>query len=85
MAPAYLSSDIQRYVSLREGQRSADLGLLKKNGPTKPSKYGERSFSIYAPILWETLPVDLRKCDKLEIFKAQLNTHYFKITYKDFA
>jgi hypothetical protein len=75
-APEYLASRLQKYVPSRT-LRSADQHLLVERRANLKS-YGERSFSVACPKLWNKLPLELRKCDGLETFKSKLKTFLFK-------
>ena len=44
-------------------------------------RYGRRSFSCAGPVLWNSLPEDMRLADSLNSFKSHLKTHYFKLAY----
>ena len=50
--------------------RSSSRGLLKV--PRSNSKYGDRSFSVCAPTLWNGLPDNLRLAVDLDTFKRDL-------------
>ncbi len=43
--------------------------------------FGDRSFSVAAPTLWDALPASLRKISSLFIFKSQVKTYLFKIAF----
>ena len=75
-APAYLADRIQRYEPCRR-LRSSDKNLLVEKRANLKA-YGDRSFSVVAPQLWNKLPQDLRSCDSLEQFKRSLKTYLFK-------
>jgi hypothetical protein len=75
-APEYLASRLHKYVPSRT-LRSADQYLLVERRANLKS-YGERSFSVACPKLWNKLPLELRKCDGLETFKSKLKTFLFK-------
>jgi hypothetical protein len=47
----------------------------------KLNTYGLRAFSVAAQILWNSLPVYLKSCATLSIFKADLKTFLFKDAY----
>ena len=47
--------------------------------------YGEKSFSYHGPIVWNSLPSQLRKVSKLNNFKKELKTFLFKKAYCDAA
>ena len=40
--------------------------------------YGNRSFTIFSPRLWNGLPTAIRSADTIDIFKTSLKTHLFK-------
>jgi len=73
--PSYISALINPYQPNRD-TRSMTAKLLE------PKRYnlktfGKRSFSVFAPTLWKTLPLDLRLNPCLSSFKRQLKTHLF--------
>ena len=79
LAPPYLSELIEIYVPSRN-LRSANLFLLK----TKVTKYktlGDRSFSYFAPTVWNALPIDIRQENSISIFKKKLKTFYFQAAF----
>lgn len=47
--------------------------------------YGLSSFSVSAPMLWNSLPSSLRTINDLETLKSRLKTHLFKQAFKTFA
>ena len=58
LAPTYTTELLDRYVPPRP-LRSSSRGLLKVR-PRSNTKYGDRSFSVCAPTLWNSLPDPLR-------------------------
>ena len=60
--------------------RSTDSALLCVPRH-KLERYGRRSFSCAGPVLWNSLPEDMRLADSLNSFKSHLKTHYFKLAY----
>ena len=52
--------------------------LLLKQKKVRLSSYGERTFSIAAPCLWNRLPEGIRRCKTNESFKCSLKTHFFR-------
>ena len=42
------------------------------------TKYGKRTFTYAAPRLWNALPPDVRKTDKIETFKSMVKTILFQ-------
>ena len=80
-APMYLTLLIDLYVPGRTGLRSANPDLLllqRKDTNVTNQTYGWRAFNICAPLLWNKLPLELRKSKKPDLFKRNLKTHLFK-------
>ena len=74
--PSYLSDILHPYLTPRT-LRSLDTSLL-----TIPrfclEKYGRRSFSVFQPTAWNSLPLSLRKTQCFSTFKKKLNTYLFE-------
>ncbi len=49
--------------------------------PRSKNKYGERSFLVSAPTLWNSLPFAIRNSSSLDSFKRSLKTFLFKQYY----
>lgn len=45
------------------------------------SKSASRSFSVFAPVTWNKLPLDIRQADSILQFKSRLKTYLFKSAY----
>ena len=43
--------------------------------------YGERSFAVAAPRLWNGLPLELKNAETQKLFKSRLKTHLFRKYY----
>ena len=73
--PSYLSELLSPYKPTRT-LRSQDASLL-----TVPryslNTFGKRSFTVMAPLLWNSLPSSLRQTDSLTSFQKNLKTHLF--------
>ena len=78
-APSYISEMFHPYVPTRP-LRSAQQLLLKEKRTTLKSG-GVRVFSAAAPKLWINLPLDIRECKNVNIFKKAVKTYLFKCTY----
>jgi len=78
-APVYIEDMIKPYIPSRS-LRSVSQNLLVIP-PSKTKTYGARAFSVAAPVLWNSLPLDLRQCPSLNAFKSHLKTFLFKLTY----
>ena len=77
-APGYLSELVKPYVANRS-LRSQDQHLLQIQRTV--NKYGDRAFVHFAPRIWNSLPISIRKCDNLFNFKKSLKTHLFRLAY----
>ena len=80
LAPKYIA-DLLQPVSHTRSLRSTtnqDLHVPRSNSVT----YGDRSFSIAAPQLWNKLPDSLKCASSVECFKRALKTHIFKEIYQ---
>ena len=45
------------------------------------STFGDRTFSMAAPKLWNALPAELRSISSLSAFKSSLKTHLFILAF----
>ena len=77
--PPYLSDLLEDYEPPRT-LRSSDAGLLTVY-KAKRRTWGDRAFSVAAPILWNELPKNIRDAPSLPAFKTALKTHLFKIAF----
>ena len=75
MAPAYITELLQPYVTGR-CLRSCDSHLLCV--PCTSHSWGDRALSKAAPLLWNTLPLDIKSAPSVSLFKSMLKTHFFK-------
>ena len=62
-------------MNLAGGRKKATRGLLKV--PWSNTMYGDRSFSVCAPTLWNSLTDHLRLATDLSSFKHDLKTYLF--------
>ena len=80
LSPSYIQDLIVRHNPSYSGLRSADQNLL-----VIPKTYhktlGDRSFSNSAPMLWNSLPLELRQCQNLNSFKSLLKSFLFTSAY----
>ena len=76
MAPKYLEEMIEVPTNVRYNLRSRDD--FKLFTPSfRCSTFGGRAFPVYAPRLWNQLPLQLRSQHSLAVFKQNLKTHLF--------
>ena len=75
MAPSYISDLLKLYLPSRN-LRSSNMYLLQE----KRSKHswGDRSFVVAAPRLWNALPPALKSCSTISSFKKHLKTHLMR-------
>lgn len=79
LAPEYLSDCLKLRRHCR-ALRSSKQPLLEV--PFSNCKqWGDRTFSIAGPKLWNSLPPELYFIDDLALFKARLKTHLFKLAF----
>ena len=79
-APSYLSELVSLYSPSRTLRSSSDTRLLRQ-GRYKRKTHGYRSFTIYAPQFWNSLPLHIRHASSLAVFKSNLKTFLFQNHY----
>ena len=72
-SPSYISELLHPYNPSRSGLRSANKHLLVEQKSFR--SWGDRSFAVAAPRLWNSLPDRIRVCPTLQSFKTALKTH----------
>lgn len=72
--PSYLSDLVSVYVPRRSLRSSDDDRILESRNYR--TRFGRRSFSYAAPVLWNSLPRDVRNSASLHSFKKSLKTHF---------
>ena len=77
IGPLYLSELLSFYSNTesRKCLRSSSLDNL--HVPRTNTNFGDRSFLVCAPKLWNSLPFDLRNSPSVESFKKSLKTFLF--------
>ena len=80
LAPGYLKDLLVPYVPSRS-LRSSDTALLRIK-KSRLVTFGDKSFEVVAPRLWNALPKDIRESATVDIFKRHLKTHLFKKAFK---
>ena len=81
--PGYLQ-DLLSYDSKERPLRTSKDRFLLKIPKTNLVTGGDRCFKKAAPLLWNSLPYNLRTCESLVHFKKGLKTHLFDIAFKDY-
>ena len=81
MAPSYIIDLIHTKTNTRYLLRSNEGVLLKHSSGKMKKSFGDRSFSLAAPTLWNALPVSLRSIKCISTFKSNLKTYLFKLAF----
>ena len=72
--PDYITEHIKPYTPSSSLRSSNKLLVFKPRFNLKT--YGGRSFTMAAPSVWNTLPLELRSCCSLSSFKSKLKTAF---------
>ena len=80
LAPSHLKELLTLYRPNRTLRSSSDK-LRLVTVPYNLKTYGYRSYSVHAPILWNSLPLHIRSADSVNSFKSKLKTYLFKSAY----
>lgn len=78
--PAYLRDLLTLRNSARSLRSTHSSSLVE---PRSFTRYGDRSFSICSPRLWNNLPSDIRDSGSLTTFKSKVKTHLFSNVYRN--
>ena len=81
LAPIYLQELIEEYKPSRNLRSSSQLNLVSTSVSTL--SYGNRSFRKASAELWNRLPLNVKNCQTVNLFKTSLKTHLFKIAFDD--
>ena len=74
--PPYISDLLHPYCPSRT-LRSLDTSLLTVSRFSLET-FGKKSFSVFGPTVWNSLPLSIRKSQCFTTFKAKLKTHLFR-------
>ena len=81
-APFYLKELIEVHVPTIRTKSCDSVKLVHHNIRPKPTRaYGDRAFCMYAPQLWNSLPVSLRDITSFASFRSSLKTYMFRKYY----
>ena len=86
LVPSYMTSMLSYCdpPSDRVTVRNDELHLHKE--PIgRLTTHGDRAFSVYAPKLWNSLPVELHMSSSFELFKKDLKTRLFRQAFGHIA
>ena len=79
LAPQYIQDLINDFTPQRNLQSGSKCLLETPNYNLE--SYGKRAFSVAAPSLWNSLPMELKTSTSIDIFKKKLKTYLFKHSY----
>ena len=79
-APVYLRDLLDLYVPARDLRSSDKLRLTQPRGNFNKI-YGQRAFSVCAPVLWNDLPFEIKTARNVDSFKRNLKTYLFTQFY----
>jgi hypothetical protein len=82
-APGYLTYLLKLRQNTQYNLRSEKGTNILEIPRTKAKTFADRSFSVFAPTLWNSLPDYLRQIVNLEQFRKALKTYLFKEHYGD--
>ena len=76
MAPPFLADTIKPRKTSRS-LRSTTMEYLEEQR-SRLVTYGDRSFNVAGPKLWNNLPLQIRKSSSIQSFKKEPKSHLFK-------
>ncbi|CAH2102081.1 unnamed protein product [Euphydryas editha] len=77
-SPTYLKRKFEFIGEHSKVLRSSENLTLRL--PVHKTKYFHKSFEVQAILLWNALPLNIRKADSLEIFKRRLKEYYLSLS-----
>ena len=81
LAPSYISRSLSAIV-VRPDPLRPPVCLARRAGhSTDKTKFGERSFAVAEPTIWNSLPYSVKAAETVGIFKSRLKTHSFRLSY----
>jgi len=75
LAPLYLCDDYLLVAEVGRRLRSADARTCVV--PRTRTQFGDRSFAVAGPRVWNSLPAPLRDINNIYSFRKQLKTYLF--------
>ena len=81
MAPKYMVNLLVVKVEGNYLLRSNDSIMLEFPKGKLLRSFGDRSFTVAAPKLWNELPKEIRDISSISVFKTCLKTHLFKLAF----
>ena len=81
IASSYLTELLQVKTAGRYAVRTNNQ-LLLQVPRTKCLTFGDRSFSVAAPKIWNGLPLDIKQSTSVDCFKSTLKSFLFRLAYE---
>ena len=75
LCPQYLTNLLEHRKSARSLRSNVQDLLIQPTCKTKT--YGDRAFSVCAPKIWDTIPLEKRQSSTVLLFKKKLKTFLF--------
>ena len=79
LAPAYLREQLVPYSPTRTLRSKENHQLTSPR--CRLENFGKRSFAAAVPMLWNDLPLSIKRSPSLDIFKSRTKTHLFQLAY----
>ena len=83
-APTSLSNSLSTKIYARSTRAATNANRELSIPTTKKKTFASRSFSVYGPELWNSLPNYLRDVNEFKIFKKGLKTYLFRRAFSKF-
>ena len=80
LAPEYLCDLVKPYVKTFNSRSNSKC--LIEVPRTYLKTYGDRSFSFAAATEWNSIPLEIRQAETVEVFKQNVKTYLFKIYFR---
>ena len=77
--PSYLRDLLSVKETPRENLRSSVDNLKLALPSTRHKTFADRSFSVYGPKIWNSLPYNIRSSNNIYSFTKKLKTHLFRM------
>jgi len=79
--PDYLGDSVQACNSDPARTRLRSASSSDYTVPRTRTKFGDRAFSVAGPVVWNSLPAEVRIADRLYTFQRKLKTHKFTLCF----
>ena len=80
-APSYLSDLVSWYVPGRTLRSESKFQMINTCPNNAKVRFAQRAFKNYAPVLWNSLPINVRSSQSLDIFKSRCKSYLFTVAF----